>query len=217
MDAEAIRDAILAISGQIDLNRPKASLIASFGTSLLGPSGPIVPPSGALAMATGGVGGSTGKPDLKGAFRGGRNLGGNPFEATNYARSVYLPIPRNTLPRALDVFDFAEPSLVVGSREASNTADQALFMLNNPFVLEQSDSLARKLIRESSNQNERIAKAFTLVYGRPAAPKELRAAADYFRKADDGKKTIPAEQRLFQALSQFCQALLCSAEFRLVN
>ncbi len=217
LDAEAIRDTILAISGQIDLNRPKASLIASFGTSLLGPSGPVVPPSGALAMAASGASGSTGKPDIKGALRGGRNLGGNPFEATNYARSVYLPIPRNTLPRALDVFDFAEPSLVVGSREASNTADQALFMLNNPFVLEQSDSLARKLIRESSNQNERIAKAFTLVYGRPATPKELRAAADYFRKADDGKKTIPAEQRLFQALSQFCQALLCSAEFRLVN
>ncbi len=217
LDAEAIRDATLAISGQIDLNRPKASLIASFGTTLLGPSGPILLPPGALTMATGSASGSTGKPDLKGAVRGGRNPGVNPFEAPNYARSIYLPIPRNSLPRALDVFDFAEPSLVVGSREASNTADQALFMLNNLFVIEQSDALARKLIRESSNQNERIAKAFTLVYGRAATQKELRASAEYFRKADDGKKSVPAEQRIFQALSQFCQALLCSAEFRLIN
>ena len=106
---------------------------------------------------------------------------------------------------------------MVGSREASNTADQALFMLNNPFVIEQSDAIARQLIRSSSNQNERIAKSFALVYGRPVTQKELRAAADFFRKADDGKKTIPAEQRVFQALSQFCQALLCSAEFRLIN
>jgi hypothetical protein len=128
-----------------------------------------------------------------------------------------LPIARNSLPRALDVFDFAEPSLVVGSREASNTADQALFMLNNPFVIEQSDALARQLIKSSSNQNERIAKAFTLVYGRNATQKELRSATEFFRKADDGKKTGPAEQRLFQSLSQFCQALLCSAEFRLIN
>lgn len=213
LDAEAIRDAILAISGQIDLNRPKASLIASFGTTLLGPNGPIVPPSGTLAMTSG----STGKPDFKSVVRNGRSSSVNPFEAANYSRSVYLPIPRNSLPRALDVFDFAEPSLVVGSRETSNTADQALFMLNNPFVIEQSDALARLLIRSVGNQNERIAKAFTLVYGRSATPKELRIAAEYFRKTDDGKKAVPAEQRMFQALSQFCQALLCSAEFRLIN
>ncbi len=219
LDAEAIRDATLAISGQIDLTRPKASLIASFGTTLLGPNGPTAIPTAAIPMASGSTTGTTaGRPDLKSVLRpGGRNLSVNPFEAPNYSRSIYLPIARNSLPRALDVFDFAEPSLVVGSREASNTADQALFMLNNPFVLEQSDAIARQLIRTSSNQNERIAKSFTLVFGRPATQRELRAAADFFRKADDGKKTIPAEQRVFQALSQFCQALLCSAEFRLIN
>ena len=214
LDAEAIRDATLAISGQIDLNRPKASLIASFGTTLLGPNGPVAVPIAAMPMSTG----STAAPDIKSALRpGGRNPNASPFAAPNYARSVYLPIARNSLPRALDVFDFAEPSLVVGSREASNTAEQALFMLNNPFVLEQSDAIARQLIRTSSNQSERIAKTFTLVYGRSATQKEIRAAADFFRKAEDGKKTIPAEQRVFQALSQFCQALLCSAEFRLIN
>jgi len=84
-------------------------------------------------------------------------------------------------------------------------------------VIEQSDAIARQLIRASSNQNDRVAKAFTLVYGRSATQKELRAAADFFRKGDDGKKTVPAEQRAFQVLSQFCQALLCSAEFRLIN
>ena len=220
LDAEAIRDTILAISGQIDLSRPKASLVASFGTTLIGPNGPAMVPPAALAMATGGDSEKTpGRPPMMNVIRaGGRSPNANPFEAPNYARSVYLPIPRNSLPRALDVFDFAEPSLVVGSRETSNTADQALFLLNNPFVLEQSDALARQLVRMSSNQNERLSKAFTLVYGRPATQKELRAASDFFRKAEDGKKAGPApEQRVFQALSQFCQALLCAAEFRLIN
>ncbi len=219
LDAEAIRDAILAISGQLELNRPKASLIASFGTTLIGPNGPAMIPPTALASATGSDSEKTpGRPNMMNAIRvGGRNPNANPFEAPNYSRSVYLPIARNSLPRALDVFDFAEPSMVVGSRETSSTADQALFLLNNPFVLEQCDALARQLVRMSSNQSERISKAFTLVFGRPATQKELRAAADFFRKADDGKKTVAAEQRVFQALSQFCQALLCSAEFRLIN
>ena len=219
LDAEAIRDAILAISGQIELARPKASLIASFGTTIIGPNGPAVIPPAALAMATGGDGkAAPGRPDMASAFRaGGRNPNSNPFEAPNYARSIYLPIARNSLPRALDVFDFAEPSLVVGSREASNTADQALFMLNSPFVLEQSDALARQLVRMSSNQNERVSKAFFFVYGRPATQKELRAATDFFRKSDDGKKNTAPDEKAFQALSQFCQALLCAAEFRLLN
>jgi len=218
LDAEAMRDAILAISGQIDLNRPKASLIASFGTTLLGPNGPALPPGLGMA-AMSGKGSTPGeRPDAMSAIRAaGRSQNANPFEAPNYARSVYLPIARNSLPRVLDVFDFAEPSLVVGSREASNTADQALFMLNNPFVIEQSDALARQLIRSSSNQNERISNAFTFVYGRTATQKELRIATEFFRKADEGKKSGPAEQRLFQSLSQFCQALLGSAEFRLIN
>lgn len=219
LDAEAIRDAILAISGQIELNRPKASLIASFGTTLIGPNGPAMIPPAVLATATGSDSEKNpGLPNRMNAIRaGGRNPNANPFEAPNYFRSVYLPIARNSLPRALDVFDFAEPSLVVGSRETSSTADQALFLLNNPFVLEQCDALARQLVRMSSNQSERISQAFTLVYGRPATQNELRAAADFFRKADDGKKTVAAEQRVFQALSQFCQALVCSAEFRLIN
>jgi len=219
LDAEAIRDAILAISGQIELSRPKASLIASFGTTILGPNGPAVIPPAALAMATGGENKfANGRPDMMAAMRaGGRNPNPNPFEASNYARSVYLPIARNSLPRALDVFDFAEPSLVVGSREASNTADQALFMLNSPFILEQSDALARQLIRILSNQNERVSKAFLVVYGRPATQKELRTAAEFFRKTDDGKKSLAPDQKVFQALSQFCQALLCAAEFRLLN
>ncbi|HUP78332.1 MAG TPA: PSD1 and planctomycete cytochrome C domain-containing protein [Pirellula sp.] len=216
LDAEAIRDAILSISGQIEMSRPKASLIASFGTTLIGPNGPVSIPPVALSMGAGAQSGTIpSRPGLKG-IRGARASSLSPLEAPNYSRSVYLPIARNSLPRALDVFDFAEPSLVVGSRETSNTADQALFLLNNPFMLEQSDAIARQLIRSSSNQSERIARAFSLVYGRTATQKELRTAADFFRRADDGKK-IAAEQKVFQALSQFCQALLCSAEFRLIN
>ena len=208
LDAEAIRDAILALGGQLELTRPKASVMASFGTVQLGPNGPIAIPQAVLN--------GEGRSAIAGAMRNGaRNV--NPFEASNYHRSVYLPIARNSLPRALDVFDFAEPSLVVGDRETSNTADQALFMLNNPFVIEQSDAIARQLIRASSNQGQRVALGFQQILGRSGTEKEIRAASDFLRKTIDFKNSLSQEQKIFQALSQFCQALLCSAEFRLLN
>ena len=214
LDAESMRDSILAIGGQIDLKRPRASVIASFGQVLLGPNGPASLPAAAIPMIV--------NKDKSGA--GGlkqlaamRNPNSNPFEAPTYVRSVYLPIARNSLPRALDVFDFAEPSLVVGTREESNTPEQSLFMLNNPFVLEQSDALARRIMKLSSSQSDRIANAFNIVYGRDATSSELRAATLFFRKADDIKSSMTRDQKTFQTLSQFCQALYCSAEFRFIN
>ena len=119
--------------------------------------------------------------------------------------------------RSLDVFDFAEPSLVVGVRETSNTPDQALFMLNNPLVLEQSDALARRLMKSSSTSKERIATAFQIVYGRDAEANEMRSAMEFFRKANQGNDSVTKSEKTFVLLSQFCQALFCSAEFRFVN
>ena len=66
-------------------------------------------------------------------------------------RSVYLPVVRDHEPRSLDVFDFADSSSVTGTRESSNTANQALFMLNNPFVIQQSEALAKRLLNRDAD------------------------------------------------------------------
>ena len=49
-------------------------------------------------------------------------------------RSVYLPVLRDRLPDVLDLFDFAEPSLVTGDRQTTNVPVQALYLMNSPFV-----------------------------------------------------------------------------------
>ena len=54
-------------------------------------------------------------------------------------RSVYLPVVRDEEPRSLEVFDFADSSSVIGTRESSNTPNQALYMMNNRFVIQQSE------------------------------------------------------------------------------
>ena len=46
------------------------------------------------------------------------------------------------------MFDFADPSMVVGRRDVSTVAPQALFLMNHPFVLEQARQAARRLLAE---------------------------------------------------------------------
>jgi hypothetical protein len=179
LDAEAIRDAMLAVSGQLDLKPPKASLIATFGSTVMGPNGPQnIPLLLANATNPNDPNASTRANAMRNMMgQGGfRNPNANVFETPNYKRSVYLPVARNALPRALDAFDFAEPSLLVGEREVSNTAEQALYMLNNPFVVELSDALARKAMKQSKEPRQQMVHAFQLVYGRPPSGDEMKAA-----------------------------------------
>ncbi|MBM3963910.1 MAG: DUF1553 domain-containing protein, partial [Planctomycetes bacterium] len=220
LDAEAIRDAMLAVSGQMDLKPPKASLIATFGSTPMGPNGPQNLP---LLMATMSNSNTPNAPPRANAVRnimgqgGFRNPNANVFETPNYHRSVYLPVARNNLPRALDAFDFAEPSLLVGEREVSNTAEQALYMLNNPFVVELSDALARKVIKQSKEPRQQMVHAFQLAYGRPPTNDEMKAANQFYRQSNETRISGKKDEDAFRWLSQFCQALFGSAEFRIVN
>ena len=132
-------------------------------------------------------------------------------------RSVYLPIVRDFVPSCLEVFDFAEPSLVVANRDATNVPSQALYLMNNDFVIEQAKALAHRISLTSNLDHlGRIALAYQYALCRPPTQAE-RARADVFlrdeikglTKPQDGKQT-PAEA----AYTTFCQALFASAEFR---
>ena len=90
LDAECIRDAMLAASGTLDLHAPLGSLIAQAG------NGPI------------------GGPRFRGISEE------SVVKAGGNHRSVYLPVPRDVLPDALAAFDFAENSLVTGARDTTD-------------------------------------------------------------------------------------------------
>ncbi|XZE53102.1 DUF1553 domain-containing protein [Planctomycetaceae bacterium SH139] len=152
LEAEAIRDAMLVASEMIDWARPRGSAIAAVGTTVLGPGGLALP-----------VNGLRSRPQPLSEF------------TANY-RSVYLPIARNAVPRSLEVFDFAEPNMIVGQRETSNTAIQSLYLLNNPFVIDQSIAFARRLQSESSSPAEAVELAFQTAFGRaPTSAERTRS------------------------------------------
>ena len=54
------------------------------------------------------------------------------------------------MPEFLSLFDVADPELVVGQRDVTTIAPQALYMMNSPVVLEQSEAAGRAADRQRS-------------------------------------------------------------------
>jgi hypothetical protein len=181
LEAEAIRDAMLAASGELDLSRPEGSLVATVigdrPISLIGLDQRL--PS-----------------DLDGAVH----------------RSVYLPVIRDRLPDVLELFDFAEPSLVTGDRARTNVPIQALYLMNSPFVRARAESLAARLEREAEDEVQQVERAFALCFSRsPDAGEEARAL-EFLR--DSSASITEGSDVHHETLVNFCQALLATAEFR---
>jgi hypothetical protein len=149
-------------------------------------------------------------------------MGGPSFPATLDAdygykhddarRSVYVPVFRNALPALFEAFDFADPSMVVGRRDASTVAPQALMLMNHPFVVEQSRQAARRLLAEPGlDDPARVARAYRLAVGRPPTDAELRIGLRFVAEGDR------ASASLEDSWAIVFQALFASADFRYLN
>lgn len=180
LEAEAIRDAMLVVAGELDTARPVGSLVATkIGDrpiSLIGLD-PNIP------------------ADLDGSKH----------------RSVYLPVLRDRLPDVLDLFDFAEPSLVTGDRETTNVPVQALYLMNSPFVQSRATALADRVLREADSHEQRLRHAFVLCFSRPPDADETKLATAFFEQTPERRGDDKQYRKL---LDSYCQALLATAEFR---
>ncbi|MBM3876153.1 MAG: DUF1553 domain-containing protein, partial [Verrucomicrobia bacterium] len=134
------------------------------------------------------------------------------LKADSRKRSVYLPIVRDMVPDVLDLFDFAEPSLVVANRDVTTVPSQALFMLNSPFIHENSTALAKRVQTAASDDRARITSAYLTALSRPPTPVELARGESYLKKLSAEPGCSPET-----AWTTFCQALIASAEFRYIK
>jgi len=148
----------------------------------------------------------------------GRRLGPDAVNRTVPHRSVYLPIVRDLMPESLALFDGADPSIVTAEREVTNVPSQSLYLMNSPFVLRQSESMGRLLAKRFDTPREQVAHAFLRTYGRLATPEEIESCIAFFRAfRPAAQRSLGGETVDQLALTSFCQALLCSAEFRFLN
>ena len=219
LDAEALRDAMLQISGEIDLDRPRGSEVAKAGyvRVQLGQLGTMRSRRSSMESSRQRRGRFSGGMSSRGRGAGRRQtvVSAKPLDMVDAKfRSVYLPIIRDEEPRSLEVFDFADSSAIIGQRETSNTANQALYMMNNPFVLQQSAAFAIELADYSSRPVTQIERAFLLVYGRPPTSKELSATVKFARSYAAEANVRSAKTNTLQAI---CQGLFASAEFRFID
>ena len=131
------------------------------------------------------------------------------YKHTDTRRSVYAPVFRNALPDLLLAFDFPDPSTPTGRRDISTVAPQALFVMNNGFVVEQASHAAQRLLKEAANgDRERIHRAYQLALGRGPATEETDAIIAFLRDASGNDQ---------QKWTQVFQVLFGSIDFRYVD
>ena len=103
---------------------------------------------------------------------------------------------------------------MTGTRESSNTANQALYMMNNRFVTQQSEAFARRLAEDDAKLADQIESAFLLVYGRPPTSGERSATASFVKSFSP---TARYQSRNTDTMAALCQSLFASAGFRYID
>jgi cytochrome c551/c552 len=154
LEAEAIRDACLAVSGRLD------------------------PTAGGPAFT----------------------------DVTTPRRSLYLMSAR-TGAKTSDfgaLFDAADCCSIVEARKESTVAPQALFLLNDPFVLDSAEGLAARVAAElpGGDLHARLERLHGLLFGRVPTTEEISIAERFLTESGRG-----------EGWTRLCHLLLCTNEF----
>lgn len=141
----------------------------------------------------------------------------NPFKTVfpSQYRSVYLMRQRIQRHPFLVLFDAPDANVSTDVRTNSIVPQQALFLMNNSFMQEQSTAFATRLMQFSAEEPDRIAHGIESTWFRPATPDEIMRGRDYVRRfrreAIRSGLSEPEAERA--AYSSFARVLLTSNEF----
>jgi len=98
----------------------------------------------------------------------------------SHRRTIYGMVDRRNLPEVYGQFDFANPDITTGIRYETTVPQQALFMMNNPLVVE----LARRLVngrefQDLKGEEARIKFLYERIYQREPTEVETKLGMDY--------------------------------------
>ena len=187
MEAEALRDMILATSGKLNLAAGGQSVYPKVSRAVLETQSR--PGDGWQESA--------------------------PREAAR--RSIYVFVKRTLLVPELEVLGFPSTEESCEQRVVATVAPQALTFLNGEFIHEQAHAFARRLEREApGNAVAQVERAYRLALSRSPSDRELAAVLKFLANqqaqivADAPAEAASAEHRAMAAL---CIVLLNTNEF----
>ncbi len=172
LDAESVRDALIATTGKLDRRMGGESVKQFIQTA-----GIHVTPNVDYANF-------------------------DPDRPENGRRSVYRFIFRTLPDPLMESLDVADSSQLTAVRNSSVTALQALSMLNNPFVVRQSEHLAARASQTSGDLERQLSAAIRLVLQREPNDREQTVLTNYARQ---------------HGLPNACRVLLNCNEFLFVD
>ena len=172
LEAEAVRDSVLAITGKLDLTMGGA------GWQDFVVEHPEHSPHYEYGLA-------------------------DPNDSKTWRRSIYRFIVRSQTQPWMTALDCADPSMRVDKRNESLSPLQALALLNNGFMITQSQHFAERLEKEFPNDPARqIERAIWLAFGRAPTAIELQKFSAFAKE---------------QGLINFCRVILNLNEFTFVD
>jgi hypothetical protein len=127
-----------------------------------------------------------------------------PLEKENNRRAVYGYISRRQLDPMLALFDFPNPNNTSEQRLQTAVPLQKLFLMNSPFVIEQSTALTARVAANASGDDQRITATYRIALQRDPTPEERRLAHEFIK-------------RNAGAWPEYTQVLLSSNEFVYLN
>jgi hypothetical protein len=133
-------------------------------------------------------------------------------------RTVYGFVERQNLPGMLRTFDFASPDTHCPQRFTTTVPQQALFLMNSPFVVEQARRLAnRPDVQAEADPRLRMQRLYRHALGRPASTEEMELGLNFVQRAAENPSSTPTATQTMNSWEQVAQVLLLSNEFMFVD
>jgi hypothetical protein len=203
LEAEAIRDSILAASGLLN-------------TQMLGPPAPVTVDEVGQVIVGNDNRDSAGRPQGK---RG--SLGGDELR-----RSVYVQVRRSLPLSMLEAFDAPTLTPNCELRNRSTVAPQSLLLMNNPLVIEHALALAERVQRDAADDvRAQVLAAWRLALATEPADEQIESATAFVTglaeqlaaepTSEKEKEGLPSAET--RALAAYCQALFSSNAFLYVD
>jgi mono/diheme cytochrome c family protein len=169
LDAEELRDAMLAASGELNREvggipvRPELNTeVALQPRQVMGTFAPAWEPS--------------------------------PRPEQRHRRSIYALKLRGVHDPLLEVFNQPGPDSSCEFRESSTVTPQAFALMNSELSRSRALAFALRLLRETKSKDEAIERAFRLAFGRPPTDAEKTACLKHWAAMTERHKTLSLEK-----------------------